>query len=715
MNTLDSYKIQLDIEQSDKTKKNIAALKDAFKDTSKTLTDINNQFYESIEGQEDITKEAKAYNSLLNSRLATLTKEQDKLNENLISNQRQIDALKEQQKIRQLTEQELRKLAKLEDVQARLRSQEEINKQKRTEIELQKEVLRNNVENLKEQKKLREEEAKKLEIAEKAREEELRRKKLLEEEFKRRNSLKNLIKEDLKGITDRIKKQKEFIQSLKTTEGRYNAIKKAAALGAKGAKMAGKAALGVAGIAGAAIGGAMSSADNLAQKEHESRRIRAGLSSEDRLALMDEIYVKTGADSASIVNAINRVYTNLKTSDKGKLAAAAVQEVRYPGSSALIQSQTSSADGRDYSVLGARMRAIQSVTGASGSAMESAAGFVSNRMGGDFKNGIAQTDLIALYSALQGTNAYDDEAGIEKAMQMFLRQGDLTSANFYEKMKTFDWSKTVYGEQNRNQARHAMESLDVIALQAGATTLNTSEKRTGADSAAEAARKLMMKKDELLMKILNSINVDEVVKLIESLMNLVMKILPPILKIMQPVLKKLVDFLNLIMEAASRSDGLKSFFENLSNVAHEKRMQEIAEQTEEIKKQREAIEAQIKQKKFEIEYYKAQEELPEVLKKMANVFIKTSTPITEGGGLTISGGQKASGGIALSPTIVGERGAEAIIPLDFARRGRANNIMTNITQNFNMSANQTTALSLGQAVKQRSFTDNFISARMYGG
>ena len=72
--------------------------------------------------------------------------------------------------------------------------------------------------------------------------------KLMRTETKEQKKLAQLVKEDLKGIKDKIKAQFEFIKALKTTEGRYNALKKAGALGVKAgvgiAKGAGKAALG---------------------------------------------------------------------------------------------------------------------------------------------------------------------------------------------------------------------------------------------------------------------------------------------------------------------------------------------------------------------------------------------------------------------------------------------------------------------------------------
>jgi hypothetical protein len=73
--------------------------------------------------------------------------------------------------------------------------------------------------------------------------------------------------------------------------------------------------------------------------------------------------------------------------------------------------------------------------------------------------------------------------------------------------------------------------------------------------------------------------------------------------------------------------------------------------------------------------------------------------------------QKSNGGIAFGRAIVGERGPELVIPLDYARSGRAAQVVQNFTQTFNMAGNQTTGQSLGQAVRRGSFGRSFIDAR----
>lgn len=68
-------------------------------------------------------------------------------------------------------------------------------------------------------------------------------------------------------------------------------------------------------------------------------------------------------------------------------------------------------------------------------------------------------------------------------------------------------------------------------------------------------------------------------------------------------------------------------------------------------------------------------------------------------GAGVSGHARADGGVASIPTIVGERGAEMVIPFDYARRGRANNLVQTFNQTFNLAQNQTTASSLAATMR----------------
>ena len=65
---------------------------------------------------------------------------------------------------------------------------------------------------------------------------------------------------------------------------------------------------------------------------------------------------------------------------------------------------------------------------------------------------------------------------------------------------------------------------------------------------------------------------------------------------------------------------------------------------------------------------------------------------------------RANGGVAAMPSLAGERGAEMVVPLDYSRSARGRELTQNLNQYFNMNSNETTTLSLSQAVKSRDFT-----------
>ena len=65
-----------------------------------------------------------------------------------------------------------------------------------------------------------------------------------------------------------------------------------------------------------------------------------------------------------------------------------------------------------------------------------------------------------------------------------------------------------------------------------------------------------------------------------------------------------------------------------------------------------------------------------------------------------AGGRRAQGGIITAPSLVGEAGPELVLPLDYSRAGRTNQIIQNFntSQSFNMASNQQTPLAFSQAV-----------------
>lgn len=635
--TIDNYSIGLEVQQSDRTKQNIENLKASFGDVSKSLEDISKEYADIIKQEGDHTDEAKAYNKLLGDRLANLEKENQMLQVTSTEQGKlardELHNLKETQKQRRLSKDELKRLKVLEASFVDL-TDEEIEERKRANQQLRIQIRTT-------QQGLR-------------------------QEMTHRKTIAQLVKADLKGAKDRLKLQLDFIKSLKTTEGRYAALKKAAAIGAKGAKAAGKAAIGAVGVVGGIVGGAVAGAENQVNAEGEARRLKVpGMSFDEKMALIGRLRIATPYDSAAIVDAINRTTNAVKSSNPDDIAQMAQAELEFPGMAALFQASGKDAKSRDFAIMQNRMRALQGATGANISDLSSVMQTVSNMRDSAFKSGVSQQDLVALYAALQGSNAFDDQEHIERAMRGFLAQGGLNADNFYDRMSDFDWAKYVYGSQQKNQADAFRKTFDFGALKAANTApVNDVVEKTAAEKAAETARRVAIKKDELVARILTKIEpllndgtLENVIEMLFKVLETVLPLLDPVMRILNTVLKALDFVLEKIKPAI---DAIVDFFSD--DNAQDAQNRAVANATE----------------------------LPPL-------------------------GGFSQGGIAIGPSIVGERGAEAVIPLDFARFGRAQNIMQTVNQTFNMTGNQTTAMSLGQAVKQRSFTDSYLSLRMYGG
>ena len=477
-------------------------------------------------------------------------------------------------------------------------------------------------------------------------------------ETAQRKTLAQLVKDDLKSAKERLKTQLEFIRSLKTTEGRYAALKKAAAVGAKGAALAAKGAAVAGGFAMGAVGAAISGAQSIADVEQEAERISAPLSDKEKASLINDLRIETPFDAASIVDAINRVSMTVDKKDFDTLKAATYAELNYPGMSALFAASGNTATGEDFTKFYNRLKAIQTATGMKSEDLVGVMGDVSNFADRRFQSGVTQQDIAALVSAVRGNGVYDDDETRTRAVNAFLAQKDLNADNFYDKMKTFDWARYARGSQAKNQADTFSRNFDFGALkQASTQAVSTVAEKSSAEKAAELARKVSIRKDELLARILEKVAPMLENGTLDKMIDNLLKVMEVALPLMEPVLTLTEKLLT----------TLEPVFSTLVDV---------------IKK------------------------LVDFLKdpgKYLNPF-RSDEPAP----------QKSAGGIALSPTIVGERGAEAIIPLDYARRGRAANVIQNVQQTFNLGANATTALSLGQAVRSRPFTDTLLSRRIYG-
>jgi len=625
MSDLRSYNVSIELENADRINLELAQINKGLKgmrqeasnmqfdDAAKSLNALKRSIAESAKAGNDVSKQLATYDKGVKALLDDLSKQATQINYSMTeqgkADRARIKALKERSDLTKDEAAELRALQK-------------------TVIEGTDEELAQ----LKAKNKL-------LRLQAKQNQEQLKA------ETRERKTLKTLLKEDLKGITERIKKQKEFIASLKTTEGRYKALKKVGSMALKGGAKAGAA---IGGLAAAGIAGAVSASDRFVEDEAVMRRMKGPFSERDRRELLTRMRIETGADANAIVDAVNRVTTTLKGFTNEDVVTAAKAELEFPGAAALFQASTREGRrGKEYERLNERLRLLQQKTGVNlGDAMDAAR---RSRLGG---NRWSQMQYVTAYAALQGSSAFaGNQEAMERALNAFLRKAD-PSKDLGEQLKAFKWDAYVWRAQDKNAVRRGIASIDAESLsnvvgKGGMTTLPTS-----AETTAMKLREMQLKKDELLRKFV-------------------------------PIASKLMDKLAALIDNGTidkLADALVGLVEWLAN-----RLGDLASLGATIGKGVASAVAGVG------EFFSGEKK----------------RPTDESRSTT----QKSNGGIAFGRSIVGERGPELEIPLDYARSGRAAQVVQNFTQTFNMAGNQTTGQSLGQAVRRGSFGRSFIDAR----
>lgn len=625
MSDLRSYNVSIELENADRINLELAQINKGLKgmrqeasnmkfdDAAKSLNALKRGIAESAKAGNDVSKQLATYDKGVKALLDDLSKQATLINYSMTeqgkADRARIKALKERSDLTKDEAAELRALQK-------------------TVIEGTDEELAQ----LKAKNKL-------LRLQAKQNQEQLKA------ETRERKTLKTLLKEDLKGITDRIKKQKEFIASLKTTEGRYKALKKAGSMALKGGAKAGAA---IGGLAAAGIAGAVSAADRFVEDEAVMRRMKGPFSDRDRRELLTRMRIETGADANAIVDAVNRVTSTLKGFTNEDVVTAAKAELEFPGAAALFQASTREGRrGKEYERLNERLRLLQQRTGVNlGDAMDAAR---RSRLGG---NRWSQMQYVTAYAALQGSSAFaGNQEAMERALNAFMRKAD-PAKDLGEQLKAFKWDAYVWRAQDKNAVRRGIASIDAAELSkvvgaGGMTTLPTS-----AETTAMKLREMSLKKDELLLKFV-------------------------------PIASKLMDKLATLIDNGTidkLADALVGLVEWLAN-----RLGDLASLGATIGKGVVSAVAGVS------DFFSGEKK----------------RPTDESRSTT----QKSNGGIAFGRSIVGERGPELVIPLDYARSGRAAQVVQNFTQTFNMAGNQTTGQSLGQAVRRGSFGRAFIDAR----
>ena len=659
-----SYTISLEIENSDRVNSTVDRIDRALQDVSKNAKSLN--FKDALEGvkaleqqmaelsssEEDCTEQWAEFDRVSNKAYAELERAAVRLNHSISESGRL-----QRERIAEL-EKEKASLDKTAESKARAR---EIDKEIK---ELRKEVVSGTDEELQAQLKLNREARGRLKLLQ-------QESKAQKAQGKQQKTLAQLIKEDLKPLRDKLKLQKEFIQSLKTTEGRYNALKKAA----KGAMSVGGAALKGAGVVAGglmAIGGmAVASANKFVDREREADRLKISGSREDKVNLIGDLYAKTGADDTSIVDAINRVHTVLGNISRDEIIEAATAEIRMPGAAALFRQQnTGPVSAKDFTAYFNRLRGIQGATGATREQITSSSDYIANLRQSSFTNA-SETDLQSLYLALQNSGAFDTDEELQRAFTSFVRKQKDSGVDVFTLAKQWqdngNWTRTAEGNTNKTQAANAIKNLDFARMGAlSRVTDYQAPEETASEKTARQMRSLETLKDKLLIQVLESIQEafkgkeGELKALISGaldLIKLMVKFLVPVIREIMPYINKLIRF---IME----------------------RIGALAEYTEAIKKQNE------KQAERQVEAAKS--------KSPAAIIAARS-------GLDHAM-KFANGGITSLPSICGEAGfPEAVIPLDPSRSGRAAQIMQQVSQTFNMGSNESNVMSMASALRSASW------------
>ena len=620
------YSIDLDVKSTAASKQAFKELQTAFDNGKKSTKELNLAYIRMASTMKDTSVLDAQYNKVIKDRIRDREKELDKL------------------KAQQIKIMSNTKMS--EQLRANLLENNRINQSK-----IQNEIDQLNKTNLVQLKLEREKAKAAKEAAERLKEEEIRRKKL-----------STYVKADLVALRDKVKSQLKFIAMLKTTEGRYNAIKKTIA---GMVKLSGKLAAGMAGgalaLGGALAGAAAGTADSLVEKEQAMASLKSGIDP----ALVDAVYIKTGKDYESIVAAINSL--SEVTKDNASLVQGAILELGNPGVGKLLLS-TSKIGSNNGNRLSQAISQIKKQTGVQdlSAALEAAtkSWSVSTKK-------VSQVDYLQAYAALQ-QRGFDEEQ-IEK----IIRDTSSKKGSFIENLNKADLRKYTNDEQMKIRLTNSPLELQDLGLGNNSVADNiirllNKPQKSQAQSTAEKLRELELKKNELLVQFLPVVEivVDELKKALNS--GMVKKIADGLVKFLTELIPGLIDLIPKFVDAIEKIAEGASSTRDLINKNVDAMIGNWSRTPEEVAKSnpfyKEALEA-----------IKARNEA--------------------------AGGQKAQGGVITAPSLVGEAGPELVLPLDYSRAGRTSQIIQNFntTQSFNMASNQQTPLAFSQAVGNNRF------------
>lgn len=645
----------------------------SLEETQKAAQLMIDKFHEMARNQElDFATVSKAYSrnagkaiAELERQYATIKDQLDAVQKKYYENAANLKAYNEGLEKQNISEENRANLiSKIKDLEKeqrkldleRLKAQVEQNRQIRFNLKAAEQTARDAHANVK-YEKLREqqEKLKVLQIKRKMSRDKAEKKEL-DEKIKRQKAYVSAIELGIKAQQSSLKQQNAITAAIQNSEKAQshfaNAREKARValqttynaaglIGGAGRMLSG-------GIHAASSGMAMiSDASNRAlERERAAGRVK-GVDADTASKLIGDVYIKTGADTQAIVDAINRVRSLLGNLSNDEIAQAASLEIRYPGMSMSLASVTDPVKKDDMLVYANKMKAIQAATGASEEQLATSTQAFANRKD-IVKAGGSVSDYQAVYLAMQNSGAFDTDEELEYVFKQFVRKQRASKKSVFEFAKDFKMEKYARGERNKLQAKNADEHMKWDDLATAASTNSTdTPAQTTAEKNAERIRNLEERKNQMMIKLIDIIEPivnelsrvldnDKIKRLVDGLIKFITDVMPILADVILKIAEKLGDIIDLGGETLEKA----AFYNEL-----------------------------------------ASERSPGVrYPKYAN------------------------GGIVWGTSIVGERGPEAIIPLDYSRAQRAENIAYSIQNNFSMSGNETTALSLAQAVSSRDFS-----------
>ena len=280
----------------------------------------------------------------------------------------------------------------------------------------------------------------------------------------------------------------------------------------------------------------------------------------------------------------------------------------------------------------------------------------------------------AVYLSLLNSGAFDDEAEVQEAYKRFISRLK-PDEDIFEAASRFDWTQGL-STTNKIQASNAIKATNWESLRAignqqyrgDALSLTSNEERASRMRATqERLQEVQLRVLEAIDAAITKIGPEKLKEMIDGVLSLATEIVTRLL----PVLVNLIETLEPVLQPLL--DALLSLVDLLGEAVEWLKTNDVGG--------------------------KAKSGFNTVTKTGLIGLIRSLWSDDEEEGATLNGHARADGGVASIPTIVGERGAEMVIPFDYARRGRANNLVQTFNQTFNLAQNQTTASSLAAAMR----------------